>query len=91
MPTKEKAKPVQEIRFGRIKAAIWENESQNGTRHNVTLQRLYVDDSGQWQSSSSFGRDDLPLVAKTVDLAHSWIYEHGQENRSQQTEKEIPY
>lgn len=93
MPTKEKDKvrPVHEIRFGRIKAAVWENESQNGTRHNVTLQRLYVDDDGQWQSSTSFGRDDLPLVAKVVDLAHSWIYQHGQENRSQATDKDIPY
>ena len=93
MPTKEKDKvrPVHEIRFGRIKAAVWENESQNGTRHNVTLQRLYVDDEGQWQSSVSFGRDDLPLVAKVVDLAHSWIYEHGQENRGQGTDKDVPY
>ena len=88
MPTKEKARPVHEVRFGRIKAAIWENDSQNGTRHNVTLQRLYVDDAGQWQSSTSFGRDDLPLVGKVVDLAHSWIYEHAHENRGQPTEKE---
>ena len=88
MSTKEKARPVHEVRFGRIKAAIWENDSQNGTRHNVSLQRLYVDDQGQWQSSTSFGRDDLPLVGKVVDLAHSWIYEHGHDNRSQQTEKE---
>lgn len=78
MSAKDK-RPVHEIRFGRIKAAIWENESQNGTRHNVTLQRLYVDDAGQWQNSSSFGRDDLPLVMKVADLAHSWIYEQGQE------------
>jgi hypothetical protein len=80
MSTKEKTRPIHEIRFGRIKVAIWENDSQNGTRHNVTLQRLYVDDAGQWQSSASFGRDDLPLVMKIADLAHSWIYEHGQEN-----------
>lgn len=88
---KEKVRPVHEIRFGRIKAAVWENESQNGTRHNVTLQRLYVDDEGQWQTSTSFGRDDLPLLAKVVDLAHSWIYEHGQDSQSRQSEQEIPY
>jgi hypothetical protein len=34
---KEKVRPVHEIRLGRIRAAIWENETQNGTRHNVTL------------------------------------------------------
>ena len=69
-------RPVQEIRMGRVRAAIWENETQNGTRHNVTLSRLYKD-GDEWKDSTSFGRDDLPLVAKVADSAHSWIYEHG--------------
>lgn len=68
-----KARPVYEIRLGRIRAAIWENDTQNGTRHNVTLSRLYKD-GDEWRDSSSFGRDDLPLVAKVADLAHSWIF-----------------
>lgn len=67
-------RPVHEIRMGRIKAAIWENETESGTRHNVTLSRLYKDDKQQWRDSTSFGRDDLPLVAKISDLAHTWIY-----------------
>ena len=68
-----KARPVHEVRLGRIRAAIWENETQNGTRHNVTLSRLYKDGE-EWKDSTSFGRDDLPLVAKVADLAHSWIF-----------------
>ena len=68
-----KARPVHEVRLGRIRAAIWENETQNGTRHNVTLSRLYKD-GDEWKNSTSFGRDDLPLVAKVADLAHSWIF-----------------
>jgi len=70
----EKQKPVHEIRLGRIKAAIWENETDNGTRHNVTISRLYKD-GDQWKQTTSFGREDLPLVAKVADLAHTWIYE----------------
>ncbi len=66
-------KPVHEIRIGRIKATIWENETQNGTRHNVTVSRLYKD-GDEWKDSTSFGRDDLPLVAKVVDQAHSYIF-----------------
>ena len=66
-------RPVHEIRLGRVRAAIWENESPNGTRHNVTLSRLYKD-GDDWKDSTSFGRDDLPLVAKVADLAHSWIF-----------------
>ncbi|APZ96416.1 hypothetical protein [Fuerstiella marisgermanici] len=66
--TNGKARPVNEIRMGRIRAAIWENETQNGTRHNVTLSRIYKD-GDVWKDSTSFGRDDLPLVMKVSDLA----------------------
>ena len=78
---KQKVRPVNEVRLGRVRAAIWENETQNGTRHNVTLSRLYKD-GDDWKDSASFGRDDRPLVAKVSDLAHSWIYQHngGQPN-----------
>lgn len=68
------SKPVHEIRLGRIKAAIWENSTQNGTRHNVTVSRLYKDED-QWKDSQSFGRDDLPIVAKVMDMAHTWIFQ----------------
>jgi hypothetical protein len=71
-------RPVHEVRLGRIRAAIWANSTDNGIRHNVTISRLYKDDkSGEWKDSTSFGRDDLPLVMKVSDLAHTWIYEHG--------------
>jgi len=76
-----KKRPVHEIRLGRIRAAIWQNEIEIGTRHNVTVSRLYKD-GDDWKDSASFGRDDLPLVAKVCDLAHSWIFELGSEKPS---------
>ena len=33
--------PVAEVRTGRVKAAIWRNETEGRTRHNVTFSRLY--------------------------------------------------
>ena len=74
-----KQKPVHELRMGRIKAAIWANETDNGTRHNVTITRLYKD-GDEWKTSTSFGREELPLVAKIADMAHTWIYQQGQES-----------
>jgi len=74
-----KQKPVHEVRLGRIKAAIWANETDNGTRHNVTITRLYKD-GDEWKTSTSFGREELPLVAKVADLAHTWIFQQGQES-----------
>ncbi len=69
-----KQKPVHEIRMGRIKAAIWANETDNGTRHNVVITRLYKD-GDEWKTSTSFGREELPLVAKIADMAHTWIWQ----------------
>lgn len=70
-------KPVEELRLGTIKAAIWQNESKNGTRYSVRITRLYKDED-EWKTSDSFGRDELPLVAKIADLAHTWIFRANQ-------------
>ena len=77
-----KQKPVHEVRLGRIKAAIWANETDNGTRHNVTITRLYKD-GDEWKTSTSFGREELPLVAKVADMAHTWIYQQGHESNGE--------
>jgi hypothetical protein len=80
MSKSKKAKPVHELRLGRIKAAIWANETDSGIRHNVTLSRLYKPEGEDaWQDSTSFGRDDLPLVAKVAEMAHTWIFQKTQE------------
>jgi hypothetical protein len=69
-----KNKPAHEVRLGAIKAAVWENSVGEGTRYNVTISRIYKD-GDQWKSTESFGREDLLLLAKVVDQAHSWIYQ----------------
>lgn len=74
--TNDKKRPVHEFRLGRIRAAIWENSTENGVRHNVTISRLYKD-GDDWKDTTSFGREDLLLVGKVADAAHSWIYESG--------------
>lgn len=82
-------RPVHEIRLGRVKAAIWRNEGDFGTRHNVTFSRIFKTEAG-WETSASFGRDDLPLVEKVADLAHLWIYEHAERDSSDSEETERP-
>lgn len=64
-------KPIEEIRIGSIKAALWRNDGESGPRFNVTFQRLYRTEDGKWQSTSSFGRDDLLVLAKVADAAHT--------------------
>ncbi len=75
-------KPVREIRLGSIKAAIWKNQTEKGVRFNTTFSRLYRE-GDQWKSTDSFGRDDLLLLAKVADRAHSWVFEQNQDGQEE--------
>ena len=74
----QKQKPTYEVRLGHVKAAVWKNEVENGVRYNVTFSRIYKDAENGWKSTDSFGRDDLLLLGKVADQAHSWIFEQSQ-------------
>ena len=73
-PRGDENQPAHEVRMGRIKATLWANPTENGTYYNVTLTRLYKE-GDNWKTSESFGRDDLPLLAKVANLAHTWIFQ----------------
>lgn len=66
--------PVHELRMGRIKACVWDNETTKGVRSSVTVARLYKD-SDDWKESTSFGRDELPLLQAVLGKAYEWLYE----------------
>ena len=74
MTASPKPPPIEEIRIGTVKAAIWENDTKRGVYHNVTFGRLYRYD-GDWRESSSFGRHDLLSLAKLADAAHTRVLE----------------
>ena len=79
MNATNKTKPINEVRIGYIKAAVWKNETEAGVRYNVTFSRLYKD-GDSWKSTDSFGRDDLLLLGKVADQTHSWICSQAHEN-----------
>jgi len=67
-------KPIREIKLGKVRAAIWRNELENGrAMHSVTFSRLYKEE-GAWRDGTSFGRSELPLIARTAEMALDWIY-----------------
>ena len=70
----EKKQPVHQIKLASVKASIWENSTESGPRYNVTFARLYKD-GNEWKFSDSFGRDDLLVLAKVADQAHTFICE----------------
>lgn len=78
--------PIKTFRLGRIKAAVWENEAEQKKFFNVTFARTYLDDAKQYRDTDSFGRDDLPLVAKLADQAHTFIFARLAELKAEQSE-----
>lgn len=85
-PAKNTKLPVKTFRIGRIKAAVWENEVDNRKFYNVTLARSYRDGDNNWHDSDSFGRDDLLVVAKVADQAHTFISERLSETKAEDGE-----
>ena len=71
-------KPVKTYRFRGISASVFENHAKaNGrdvTFHKVSLQRTYKD-GDDWKTTTSFGRDDLPIARLLLEQAWQFILE----------------
>ena len=78
--------PIHEIKLGRIRATIWGNRTNRQTLwYSVTVSRKYRDGE-QWKETTSFGRDDLPLLSKAVELAYGWIWKQTSQSNSESEE-----
>lgn len=69
--------PVHEEKFGRVRAAVWANETESGVWYSVSFSKLYKDKEGKWQDASSFSKEDLSLLIKAADQVHTWMYRPG--------------
>ena len=67
-------RPVHEIRMSGVKASIWKNETKTGGNfYSASFHTLYRDSEGSWRRSSSFGREDLLLLAKVANEVHTYM------------------
>ena len=68
-------RPAGEFRYGLCRASVWANPTdQGGTRYSVSLQRSYKDGDGQWQTTQSLNRDDVPLMIQALTDAYRFMY-----------------
>jgi hypothetical protein len=86
----KKQRPVHEIRYGALRATIWQHESDKGPWFNATFSRSYLDDDGLWQTANAYGRRDLLEVAKLASEAHSWIHRELAKIREQNGQEGAP-
>lgn len=73
-------KPVAKFRAGQVSAAIWENEitMKNGhkaTMLKVTVERRYRDKGGNWKSSGSLARHEIPLAVYVLQRSFEHMVE----------------
>jgi hypothetical protein len=65
-------KPSRKVTIHPITAAIWRNVNPKGEPFfTATFERAYRDQQGNWKSSNSFSVDEVLLLAKVADLAHT--------------------
>ena len=71
-------KPVKTFRLRGISASVFENHAKTNGRevtfHKVSLQRSYKD-GDEWKTTTSFGRDDLPVAKLLLERAWEFILE----------------
>jgi hypothetical protein len=70
--TSTKENPIHQVRSGVLGVSIWRREGEKGPFYSVTVSRAYRQGE-EWKHADSFGQDDLLLLAKLIDQAHSWI------------------
>ena len=65
--------PIAKLRLGLIYANIWQRTTDEDAFYSVSFERRYKDAQGNWQSTHSYNADDLLLLAKLADQAHTEI------------------
>ena len=65
--------PVAKLRLGLINASIWQRTNGEDAFYSVSFERRYKDAQGNWQSTHSYNSDDLLLLSKLADQAHTEI------------------
>ena len=75
--------PVKKFIAGSVSCAQWENEATvNGKKASIlkaTVERRYKDKNGQWKSSGSFSRNEIPLAVLCLLKAFAAVVEENEE------------
>ncbi len=88
MTNQMKNKPVEILRDGALKAAIWKNEHESSVFYNVTFSRTYKDAQDALHDTDSYSGAQLLRLARLAELAYTTIGLLNREDKSPATPKE---
>jgi hypothetical protein len=75
--------PKKKFNAGNVSVALWENKvmaNGNGQPQTIlkaTVSRRYQDKAGNWQTSASFSRNDIPVIVYLLNQAFAAMLEKG--------------
>ena len=73
-------KPVRVFRVRGVKLSVFENHAKDAVFHKITLVKIYREGEA-WKTSSSLGRDDLPIAQ--LLLGKAWAEKFNQSSIKQ--------
>lgn len=67
-------RPLRTFRLRGVKASVFENRTEQGAFYKTSLQKVYRDGE-EWKTTTSLGRDDLPVARLLLGRAWEFILE----------------
>ena len=87
------AGPVKKFAAGAVSCSLWENQIAVGgiprTMLKATVERRYKDTDGQWKSSNSYSRNEIPLVIHVLQQAFSYMLQERSSNGNEVAEEVV--
>ena len=76
--------PIEKFRAGQVTCALFANEiTVEGKQHRIlkaAIGRRYKDRNGNWKTSQSFSRNEIPLAIHVLQKAFDYMIEKKPEN-----------
>lgn len=82
----KRKRPVETLRDGSIKAAIWENDGEKGKFNSVSFSRTYRDQNGEYGNSNRFSGTDILKLSKLAEQSYDAIQQRRTLERDQKAE-----
>ena len=87
------AQPIAKFKVGQIAAALWENDvvvnGKQVTMQKASVERRYKDRDGNWKSSGSFSRNEIPLAIYCLQKCFERIIQQEDEKAGSVVEEVI--
>ena len=73
----KKQAPAKLFRRGGVAVSVWRREHEGEVFYNVAPSRAFkrkgADENDPFEYSDNFGTDDVPTLARLLDMAFAWI------------------